>query len=105
MSIFFASHAITIRRLRPYGASIQNFSATYTAYQADIQPSSNTRVNQDSGRIGTLYDMWVDGSVPIKEGDQVDDGYGKRYSVKAVIRFEGSGLLEHIQVVLESRDG
>lgn len=105
MSIFFASHTITIRRLRPYGAAIQNFSATFTAYQSDIQPTGVERTNAIGGRVGSLYDMWVDGSVPIKEGDQVDDGSGKRYSVRAVSRFEQSGLLEHIQVVLESRDG
>lgn len=105
MAIFFASHNITIRRLRPYGAAIQNFSATFTAYNADIQPMGIGRVNDANGRIGSLYDMWIDGSVPIKEGDQVDDGSGKRYSVKAVSRFEGSGILEHIQVILESRDG
>jgi hypothetical protein len=105
MAMFFASHEISIRRLRPFGQSIQNFSATFTAYQADIQPIGINRTNDIGGRIGSLYDMWVDGSVPIKEGDQVDDGSGKRYSVKAVSRFEGSGLLEHIQVILESRDG
>ena len=103
--MFFASHTISIRRLRPYGAAIQNFSATFTAYSADIQPAGVARTNDIGGRVGSIYDMWIDGSVPIKEGDQVDDGSGKRYSVKAVSRFEGSGILEHIQVILESRDG
>ncbi len=105
MSIFFPSHEIEIRRLRPYGAAIQNFSATFTSYQADIQPSTTIRSNSSGGRIGALYDMYLDGSVPIKEGDQVDDENGKRYSVKAVNRYEQSGILEHIQVILESLDG
>jgi hypothetical protein len=105
MALFFASHEISIRRLRPFGAAIQNYSATFTSYQADIQPIGISRTNDIGGRIGALYDMWVDGSVPIKEGDQVDDGSGKRYSVKAVSRYEGSGLLEHIQVILESKNG
>ena len=102
--IFFQSHEITIRRLRPYGASIQAFSATFTAYQADIQPFDVARTNMAGGRIGTMYDAFIDSSVDIQEGDQIDSG-GKRYSVKSVNRFENAGLLDHIHCVLVSVDG
>ena len=95
MTLFFASHEITIRRLRPYGASIQVFSATFTAYPGDIQPFDVPRTNMAGGRIGTMYDCYLDSSVPIKEGDHIADS-GKRYSVKAVNRFEGASLLDHI---------
>lgn len=103
MTIYFASHTIEIRRLRPYGATIQNFSATFTAYSADIQPMDLARTNQINGRIGAMYECYLDSSVPIAEGDQIDAN-GKRYSVKAVSRFE-NGLLDHIQCILESQNG
>lgn len=102
--IYFASHEITIRRLRQGSGYHQNFSATFTAYQADIQPFDVSRTNQAGGRIGTLYDAYLDPAVPIAEGDQLDAS-GKRYSVKAVNRFEGAGLLDHIHAILESTDG
>lgn len=104
MTLFFQSHEITIRRLRPYGASIQVFSATFTAYPGDIQPFDVPRTNMAGGRIGTMYDCYLDSNVPVKEGDQIDAG-GKRYTVKAVNRFEGASLLDHIHCVLVSVDG
>ena len=103
MTLFFASHTIEIRRLRPFGSTIQNFSATFTAYPADIQPLDISRTNQANGRIGSMFECYLDGSVPIAEGDQIDSG-GKRYSVKAVSRFE-NGMLDHIQCILEAQDG
>lgn len=102
--VFFASHTITIRRLRPYGAIEQNYSATFTAYQADIQPSEAARVEQSGGRVGHLYDCWIDSSIDLREGDQVDSN-GKRYSVKSVSSYEGSGILDHSYVILEAQDG
>lgn len=102
--IFFPSHEITIRRLRQGAGYHQNFSATFTAYQADIQPFDVGRTNAAGGRIGTLYDCFMEPDSPIAEGDQLDAG-SKRYSVKAVNRFEGAGLLDSIHCVLESQDG
>lgn len=103
MTVFFQSHSITIRRLRPFGAAKQNFSATYTAYQADIQPLGGARVNDVGGRIGKTYEAFVDATVDVREGDQIDDGYGTRYSVKAVSYFHGAGLLDHKYLILESQ--
>lgn len=100
--LFFASHEIIIRRLRPYGAVKQNFSATYTAYQADIQPVPAARINDVGGRIGKMYQAWVGPDVPIKEGDQIDSG-GVRYSVKAVSYSHGAGLLDAKELILESQ--
>jgi hypothetical protein len=104
MTLFFASHEITIRRLRPYGAAKQNYSATFTAYYADIQPATDSRVQSVNGRPGATYEAWLDPNVPIKEGDQIDS-QGKRYSVKAVSQFEGAGLLDHKHVILVSQNG
>lgn len=101
---FFKSHEIVLRRLRPYGANFQNYSPTFTAYQADIQPMDISRANMAGGRVGAIYDCFVDPTVPIQEGDQVDAG-GKRYSVQTVNTFEGSGLLEHKHCILVSQDG
>lgn len=103
MTLFFASHEITIRRMRPYGSNKQNYSATYTAYHADIQPLSGSRLDQAGGRLGTTYQAFVDPSVPVKEGDQIDSG-GTRYSVKAVIYFHGAGLLDHKELILTSQN-
>lgn len=101
-TLFFASHSITIRRLRPYGATKQNFSATFTAYPADIQPLGPSRVNDVNGRLGKTYQAFVDPDTPVKEGDQLDSG-GVRYSVKAVSYFHGAGLLDHKELILESQ--
>lgn len=104
MTIFFNSHTITIRRLRPFGSAIQNFSATYTAYQGDIQPIEGQRVNDVGGRIGKTYECFVDVSIDVREGDQIDDGSGVRYSVKAVSWYHGAGLLDHKHLILESQN-
>ena len=103
MTVFFASHQITIRRLRPFGAAKQNFSATYTAYSADIQPLQAPRVNDVNGRIGKTYEAFVDATVDVREGDQIDAA-GVRYSVKAVMYFHGAGLLDHKQLIIESQN-
>lgn len=102
--IYFASHEITIRRLRQGSGYHQNFSATFTAYQADIQPFDIGRTIAAGGRIGTMYDCFLTPEVPIAEGDQIDAS-GKRYSVKAVNRFEGAGMLDHLHCIIESQDG
>lgn len=103
MTIFFQSHQITIRRLRPFGAAKQNFSATYTAYNADIQPIEGQRVNDVGGRIGKTYEAFVDATIDIREGDQIDDGSGVRYSVKAVSYYHGASLLDHKHLIIESQ--
>lgn len=102
MTVFFQSHEIEIRRLRSVGGGKTNFSATFTAYQADIQPIVGSRVNEVNGRIGRTYEAWVDVGVDIKEADQVDSG-GKRYSVKSVSIYQGAGLLDHKYLILESQ--
>lgn len=103
MTMFFASHQITIRRLRSVGNRKTNYSATYTVYDADIQPIEGSRVNDVNGRIGATYEAWVDPEIDIKEGDQIDSG-GTRYSVKAVSYYHGAGLLDHKHLILESRN-
>jgi hypothetical protein len=103
MTIFFPSHAITIRRLRSIGSGKSNYSATFTGYYADIQPVGPDRIDQVNGRLGQTYEAWVDATVNVKEGDQVDSG-GVRYSVKAVNYFHGAGLLDHKYLLLVSQD-
>lgn len=102
MTLYFASHQIVIRRLRPFGAAKQNFSATYTAYAADIQPIEGARVNDVGGRIGKTYEAFVDATVDVREGDQIDAN-GYRYSVKAVSTYQGAGLLDHKHLILEQQ--
>ena len=104
MTIYFPSHTITIRRERNFGGGIKfRFSATYTAYPADLQPLEETRVNLVDGRIGKTYEAWVDSGVDIKEGDQIVTS-GKTYSVQAVSTFQGAGLLDHKSLILIQQD-
>ena len=102
MTVFFASHQITIRRLRPFGSAKQNFSATYTVYGADLQPLEGQRANDAGGRIGKTYEAFVDPNIDVREGDQIDSN-GYRYSVKAVSLYQGAGLLDHRHLILEQQ--
>lgn len=104
MNIFFRNHEITIMRPHLKGGIKYAYSATYTAYEADIQPMQTERVIQAGGRIGKVYDAFIDSTVDIKEGDKVKTENGKQYTVKAVSTFEGAGLLDHTQLIIESQD-
>lgn len=106
-SIYFKSHEIQIYRQRRKGSSNRyGMSATFTGYYADIQPESRSeRVEMAGGRFGTVWTAYIDEDVNIKEGDQVVDGYGKRYSVKGVVKWQGAGLLSHQELTLVSQDG
>ncbi len=107
MTIFFASHEITIYRNRRKGNTDRyGMSATFTAYSADIQPASVERIEMVAGRFGAVFDAYVDEAVEVREGDQVVvTDTGKRYSVKGVTQWHGASLLGHTQIVLVSLDG
>ncbi len=107
MTVFFQSHEITIYRQRRIGTSNRfSMSATFTAYNADIQPENRPeRLENAQGRFGTVWTAYIDEDVDIKEGDQVVDGQGKRYSVTGVIKWQGAGLLAHQELTLVSTDG
>lgn len=105
MVVYFKSHEITIYRQRRKGSSNRfGFSATFTSYYADIQPSGIERVQMTDGRFGSVHTAFVEQSVDIQEGDQVvaDD---KRYSVKGISTWQGAGLLDHKELILVSLDG
>lgn len=104
--VFFPSHEITIRRLRKVSGSpySSNYSATYTVYDGDIQPADVDRVQLvDGGRIGSVYECWLDPEIPVQEGDQVESN-GQRYSVKSVNYYRGAGLLDHKHCILVAVD-
>lgn len=105
MTLFFPSDQIQIYRRRRKGSSDRvALSATFTAYQSDIQPASPERIEMVQGRFGATYTAFVDASIDIKEGDQVRTS-DKTYSVRGVQHWEGAGLLDHIELVLVSVDG
>ena len=105
MTLFFASDEITIYRRRRIGSTDRfAMSATYTAYQIDIQPATKERIQMFEGRFGSVFTGYVDVSVDIKEGDQVVAS-GKKYSVKGVQKWQGAGLLDYTEVVLIAQDG
>lgn len=104
--IFFQNHSITIIRKRRKGSSDRyGMSATFTSYHADIQPASPERTQFVEGRFGQTFIGFIEANVNIKEGDYVDTEDGKRYAVKGVQKFEGSGLLDHIELLLTAQDG
>lgn len=107
MTVFFNSHDIQVyRRRRKANSDRYGMSVTLTVAQADIQPASLERTQASEGRIGAVYDAFVDKSIDIREGDQlVDTATNKRYSVKGVTTWEGAGLLDHKELTLQSVDG
>ncbi len=110
MTIFFANHQIQIYRRRRKGSSDRYaMSATFTAYQSDIQPASQERTEFVQGRFGATYTAFVDATVDIKEGDQAriltGPFAGKLFGVKGVQTWQGAGLLDHLELVLVAQDG
>jgi hypothetical protein len=104
-TLYFPSDQIQIyRQRRISGTDRYSVSATYTAYKADIQPASPERTQMFSGRFGQVFTAFVEVNVDIKEGDQVQTA-NKRYSVKGVQKWQGAGLLDHIELVLVAQDG
>lgn len=106
MTIYFRSHQINIYRRRRIGSTNRYaMSVTYTAYNVDIQPASAERVAEVEGRFGAIFTAFVDVSVDIKAGDQVHiTDTGKVYGVKGVQIWQGAGLLDHKELVLEAQD-
>lgn len=106
-TLFFSNSEITIYRSRRIsGTNRFSLSATFTAYPADIQPASRERIEMFDGRFGAVFTAYIDDYVNIKEGDQVVvTESGKRYSVKGVQKWQGAGLLDHIELVLIAQDG
>lgn len=105
MTMYFESHQITIRRLRRTSGFSSSYSATFTAYYADVQPADVDRVGMvDGGRIGNVYEAWVDPTIDIKEADQiVSNGY--TYSVRSVNEYQGAGLLDHKHLIIVQQSG
>lgn len=105
-TLFFPNHTIQIYRRRRKGTSDRyGVSATFTAYQSDIQPASQERTEFVQGRIGATFTAFIDTNVDIKESDQITTQDGKRYSVKGVQKWQGAGLLDYIELILTSQDG
>lgn len=102
MNVFFNSHEITIRRLRNTSGYSSNYSATFTVYQADIQPSDTGRASYN-GAIGASYEAFLDANVPIKESDQITAN-GQTYSVQSVNYFRGANLLDHKHIIMVAQN-
>lgn len=104
-NMFFHNHEITIFRRRRKGSSDRyGMSATFTAFQSDIQPASQSRMEFVSGRIGATFTAFIDATIDIKEGDYVHTEDGKVYAVKGIQIWQGAGLLDHIELTLTSQD-
>jgi len=108
-TIFFKSHQIQIYRHRRIGnANRFAISATFTVYDADIQPASRERIEMVEGRFGKVWTAFVDATVDVKEGDQLaitdKNSSVVRYSVRGVSTWDGAGLLSHKELIIVSQD-
>jgi hypothetical protein len=104
MTIYFPNHTISIYRQRAQGNNKYTFSATYTAYSADIKPASQERTEFVDGRVGGTFVAYTDQTIDIKEGDQLVTEDGKRYGVRAVSNWYGNGFLDCKELTLVSQD-
>lgn len=108
MTLFYPNHTITIYRNRRQGSTnLYGMSATFTPYQADIQPASAQRQQLAPDRWGAVFSAFVDSSDDIQEGDQIHTEDGKVYSVRGVQTWEGGGgfaELDHLELVLVALD-
>lgn len=102
---FFRNHEITIYRHRRKGsANRYGFSATFTGYDADIQPSSTSRQEMIPGKFGATYDAFIAATIDVKEGDRLKTENGKVYEVKGIAELSGAGLLDHKELLITSLD-
>lgn len=104
MTIFFSSSQIQIYRHKNMGNDKFVYSATGTVTPADIQPINENRIELVGGRIGKTYVGYVDSDIDIKEGDQIRTG-GRKYGVQTISKWEGAGLLDHVELILSAQDG
>jgi hypothetical protein len=107
--IYFNNHQIQIYRRRQVGSANRfSMSATFTAYQTDIQPAGRDRTEFVQGRAGAVFTGFVEADNPAKEGDQIHiiggTYNGKVFSVKAVQHWQGAGLLDYTELILISQD-
>jgi hypothetical protein len=106
MTLFFYNHQITIYRRRRKGNTDRyGMSATFTGYNADIQPAGQERTEFVQGRFGKTFTAFVDSSVDVKEGDQIRTEDSKVYSVKGVSSWDSAGMLDHKELIITSQDG
>lgn len=105
-TLYFTNSQIRIYRFRQVGSSQRwSISATFTAYEATIEPATPQRTEMASGQIGHVFTGFVSIDADVKEGDQLRIiGDDKIYNVKGVSRWEGAGLLDHLELTLIAED-
>jgi len=106
MVLYFPNNEIQIYRFRRKGATDKlAYSATLTVYDADIQPSAPGRTELESGQTDAVFTAFVDVTADVKEGDELRViGTTKIYTVQGVSRWEGAGILDHIELALTAKD-
>src|SRR5688572_5400467 len=110
MTLYFTNANIIILRNRFIGSSYRtSMSATFTAMAADIQPASPERTEFINGRPGHVFTGFVSVDHLIREGDRLvvlnsNHTRGKSYEVRGVNYWQGTGLLDHQELVLVDED-
>lgn len=104
-TLFFPNESIIILRTRLKSADKWAMSATFTAMDATIEPTSPERLALINGRPGHTFTGYVSTDYLIREGDRIitlndDGGRNENYEVKGVSYWQGTGILDHQEVTL-----
>ena len=102
--LFFPNEEIIILRTRNIGGDKWAMSATFTSTPATIEPTTPERLALMNGRPGHTFTGFVSTDHQILEGDRIvtlNNGQrDKVYEVKGVSYWEGTGLLDHQELIL-----
>lgn len=79
----FLDKTITIRRLKAKSGYRTAYSATGTAWEASVQEPNPEMIELFGGKIGQVYEVFLDASCDVREADQIVYN-NEKYSVKDV---------------------
>ena len=109
MTLFFKTNEIQVYRNRRIGSANRfNVSATGTVLLADITPASLERSEFENTAIGKTYIAYLESTDDVKEADEIviigGTFDGKRFSVKGVSTWAGSGIVDCKELTLVAQD-
>lgn len=95
------NEVITISRLTLVSGTNKSVMATVTAISVNKQSVSEEKSSLFGGVYGSVYAIYCDITVDIKEGDKIKDEDGNLYSVQkgGVTKFDMGGM-EFLKVII-----
>jgi hypothetical protein len=104
MNIFLDKTAI-IRRMKSIAGSDRSRLQSTATVEANIQQLDRETAERVSGVFGEDYVLFVDYSVGVQEGDQVENkDTSEKFSVKEVIKAELFGIGQFKEVYITKLD-